>query len=445
MSLSSKSFKVLIREILLFFSNLVTSLIVARTLGPYLSGLWIILALIPSYAEMLFRIKSDAAAIFYLGKGGYELGDVVFMLNSIAVVTSAMLIIPIIIWFDVFKEALFGANVGDLNVLIYIMLMQIPINFLYMNYTYLHIHKEDVKSLNAMVATRAIVSSGAIIAMLLIFNTGLVGVVVGSTIGLLCALIIGVFRLGIIPRIGRRFNLSLLKDLLKYGSKLYVANIATHLNLYSSQAIVVAFCQPAQVAFFSIAQQIGQLINKITDSMGTFLFPSISKQSNEQSAAELSALAFRVSIVILIPGAVILAAIMRPAIIFCYGAAYEPVLIPFFIILPGFVLAASATTLMLFFQGIGRADLVAKIAVVPLFIQVVTALMLVPKWTVIGGAVSLLLTLIITAIVEILVFIKLAGLSWNDLVVQWRDIQLVKEFIFNTIQRVVPRAAGRRI
>ncbi|MCL9683565.1 polysaccharide biosynthesis C-terminal domain-containing protein [Legionella maioricensis] len=435
MSLSSRSLAVFTREVLLFGSNMVTSLIVAHMLGPYLAGVWIILALIPSYAELLARIKADAAAVFYLGKGMYALGDVIFTLNAIALGTSALILLPILIWFDAFKEAVFGANTQNIGVLIYIMLMQIPINFLYLNYTYLHIHKENVSSLNIMVVTRALVSSAIIITSLVIFNLGLFGVVVGSTIGLLCALSIGVFRLGYVPRTGPLFNANLLRDLLQYGGKLYVGSLISHLNVYVSQAIVIAFCHPAQVAFFSIAQQLGQLINKVTDAMSTFLLPSLSKQNEKQQAAEQAARAFRIAVVILVLGGGCFALMMRPAVLILYGIAYEPVLIPFYIILPGLIVAACASVLMMFFQGVGRADLVAKVAIVPLILQVFASLVLVPKWGIIGGAVALLFTLLVTSMVQIIVFIKIAGLSSSELIIRWKDVLLVKDFIIGTIQR----------
>lgn len=435
MSLSTRSLAVFTREVMLFASNMVTSLVVAHILGPHLAGIWIILALIPSYAELLARIKADAAAIFYLGKGDYTLGDVIFSLNAIAMVTSLIILLPILIWFDAFREALFAESTQNISMLIYIMLLQVPINFLYLNYTYLHIHKEDVSSLNLMVVVRAWVSSLVILISLLVFNMGLFGVVVGSTIGLISALGIGVFRLGYVKRTGPLFNVNLLRDLLTYGSKLYVGSLISHLNVYVCQAIVIAFCQPAQVAFFSIAQQLGQLINKVTDAMGTFLLPSLSKQNEKQQAAEQAARAFRIAVVILVLGGTCFALLMRPAVLILYGVAYAPVLIPFYIMLPGLVLAACASVLMVFFQGFGRADLVPKVAILPLILQVLASLVLVPKWGVVGGAVALLFTLLVTSMVQIIVFINIARLPGSELLIQWKDVILVKDFIIGTICR----------
>lgn len=442
MSLSSRSLAVFTREVLLFGSNMVTSLIVAHVLGPHLAGIWIILALIPSYAELLARIKADIAAVYYLGKGKYALGDVVFSLNAIALVTSAIILLAIIIWFDAFKMALFGANSQNMGVLIYIMLLQIPINFLYLNYTYLHIYKEDVNSLNLMVVTRALVSSLLIITSLAVFDFGLFGVVAGSTIGLICALCVGIFRFGLVSRTGPLFNADLLRDLLEYGGKSYLGGLISHLNVYVSQAIIIGFCQPAQVAFFSIAQQLGQLINKVTDAMNTFLLPGLSKKQETRDAALLAARAFRIAVVILVSGGACFALMMRPAVLLLYGVAYAPVLTPFYIILPGLVVAACASVLMVFFQGIGRADLVAKVAIIPLILQILTSLVLVPKWGIIGGATALTFTLSITALVQIIVFIKIAGLSSAELMVRWDDIQVIKNFIITTIQRTLRVSYG---
>ena len=81
MDLASKSLSVLIRDIFLVFSTLLTSVVIARTLGPEVMGVWIILNIIPSYAEMFGRTKVEIAAVFFLGKKVHSVGDVVATLN----------------------------------------------------------------------------------------------------------------------------------------------------------------------------------------------------------------------------------------------------------------------------------------------------------------------------------------------------------------------------
>ena len=48
--------------------NLLMRVAVARILGPEMIGLWVILLLIPGYAEAYGRLKFDIVAVYFLGK-----------------------------------------------------------------------------------------------------------------------------------------------------------------------------------------------------------------------------------------------------------------------------------------------------------------------------------------------------------------------------------------
>jgi O-antigen/teichoic acid export membrane protein len=436
LNLSNKSLAVLQREALLFVSNLVTSIAVARTLGPHALGLWVILALIPSYAEMVGRIKVDAAAVYLLGKGVYQLGDVVACVHLVAGISSAILMLGFLAFYQPLVAALFGTSAAQVRVLVLIMLVQIPAHFLYMNYTYLHVHREDVRSVNAMALTRALATSALVLCGLLVFRKGLAAVVLGSTLAVILAMSVGAWRFGRVARSPAWLSRSLLRDLLAYGGRLYIGTMLSHLNTYSSQAIVVAFCLPAQVAFFTIAQQLAQLITKITESMGTFLFPQITKQREAAAATQLAARAFRVSLTILLPIGVFAAVSIRPVLLSLYGATYEPALAPFYLLLPGVILAGASGSLTIYFQGIGRADLVPKIAVVPLVVQVGFGLWLVPQFATIGAAVALLGALAATAALQAFVFAQVSGASLRrDLVPRFEDFRLVVEFVGSVVRQ----------
>jgi len=429
MSLANKSFSVLLRDVLLLGTNVLTSVVIARNLGPHMLGLWVVLNLIPSYAETLGRLKADAGAIYFLGSGLHAVGDVVFALNVIAVVSGVVIVLPVLIGFDWFSQALFGADVAVVHDYIYVMVLQVPVNFLYMNYVYLHIQREDVRSLNIMVMTRALLASTLIVLGLLGFGLGLTAVVFGQFIGVTLSVVIGVGRYGFPARGPGAFRAPVYQDLLRYGGKLYIGNAVSYLNTYSSQAIVVAFCAPAQVAFFSIAQQVGQLVSKVTEAMGNFLFSRIAKTPDVSESSGLAARAFRVSLVVLVPGVIGAAVLMKPALLLLYGTRYLEVLPPFLIIVPGLTLLAAASTLSMFFQGIGRADLVAKIAFLPFLLQLTVGLLLVQQLEIVGAAFGFLLALLATAILQIVVFVKLTGLPARQLWPGREDVATVIDFI----------------
>ena len=67
MSLANKSASYLTRDIFLFITNLITSIVIARNLGPEIMGIWIALNFIPAYVEMFGRTKIDISSIYFLG------------------------------------------------------------------------------------------------------------------------------------------------------------------------------------------------------------------------------------------------------------------------------------------------------------------------------------------------------------------------------------------
>jgi O-antigen/teichoic acid export membrane protein len=429
-SLAGKSFSVLKRDALLLGTTIATSVVGARTLGPQILGLWVILNLIPSYGETLGRLKVDVAAVYFLGKGLYKPGDVVFVLNAIAIASGCLIILPVFLFIDKFSVALFAADAPSVKPYIYVMLLQVPVTFLYVNYTYLHIQREDVRALNSMVMTRALLTSFLIVVGVFVLRLGLAALAFGQAIALLSALTLGIYRYGIPKRETKRIDPRLVKDLVRYGSKLYVANVAAYFNTYSTQAIVVTFCPAAQVAFFSIAQQLAQLVSKVTDALGTFLYSRVAGSPKLSDSALVAARAFRVSLVVLLPCVVVASVVVAPTMMLLYGPSYLPALIPFWIILPGVTMAAAATTLGVFFQGIGRADLVAKIAFVPMLAQLSLGLLLIRHLQITGAAIAFLVALLASTTIQIIVFARLSGTSARHaLIIRREDITTVWQFV----------------
>ena len=79
MSFAKKSYSLFQRDVFLFLTNIITSVIIARKLGPDMRGLFAILLLIPGYAEAFGRLKFDIAAVYFLGKkSGYGRNSISF-------------------------------------------------------------------------------------------------------------------------------------------------------------------------------------------------------------------------------------------------------------------------------------------------------------------------------------------------------------------------------
>jgi len=424
------------RDVFLFFTNLVTGVIIARMMGPEVLGLWIILQMIPSYAESFGRLKFDIAAVYFLGKRKYPIGDVVLTLNVLAVLTSSVIIGIFLLKFDWFYRILFGNSPTDAKLFIYLILLQIPIQFLYLNYSYLLIYREDVKNYNRMVVIKALFASVASIVLLVCFRWGLLAVIIPSVLSIFLGLLYGVVKFGPVERKGPLFNLPLIKDLSSYGSNIYAATLISSLNSYITNLIVVFYLLPAKVAFFNMAQNKGILMNKIPDAMSTILFPRVSKTDNNAVSAILIARAFRVALLILLLIGMLAFTSIKPLVYILYGPDYLPMVIPFCILLPGLIISSAAGVLNQYFAGVGRVDLAVKIPIVPFLVQVVVAILMIPPFGIAGAAISFLIALFCLSAIQIAVFLKITDCTLKgDLIIQKEDVLTVKAFISNQFYR----------
>jgi len=445
LNLSAKSFALFKRDVFLFVTNLITSVVVARTLGPSALGLWVILQMILGYAESFGRMKWDIAAVYFLGKKKHEIGDVVFTLNALAIITS-LLIIALVLWrFEWLYQVLFAKSEADVRVFMYVILPQIPLQFLSLNYSYLYIFREDVKTYNRIVIIKSLTSSIVGITLLVVFKLGLLGLVVSSLLSVLLGLLYGVARFGRTGKIRTVINVPLIKDLFSYGFILYLTGIVAQLNAYVTRLIVVFYLPTAQVAYFAMAQNQGQLLNKVPDALNVLLYPRISKMECNDDSARLAARSFRVVLVILLALGCAAFVVIAPVVELLYGRAFLVMVVPFRIILPGLVLSGAATVIGQYFPGIGRADISAKIAIAPLVIQITGGVLLIPTMGLIGAALAFLFSLVSLALIQVFMFLRISTCTARtDLVVRKNDVQVVATFVISEMRKVFSDIATSR-
>jgi O-antigen/teichoic acid export membrane protein len=444
-SLSAKSFAVFKRDVFLFATNLFTGVVVARTLGPSALGLWVILQMILGYAESFGRAKLDVAAVYVLGKKKHQIGEVVATLNAVAIASSLVIVALVLFRFDWLYHVLFAKSDIDVRVPMLVILAQIPLQFLSLNYSYLHVYREDVGSYNGMVIVKALFFSVVGLTMLVVLRLGLLAVVVASVLSVFCGLLFGVVRLGRTERTGPLVNLPLIKDLASYGSVFYLTGIIGQFNAYVTRLVVVFYLAPAQVAYFAMAQNEGQLLNKVPDALNTLLYPRIAKMERDEDSAALAARAFRVVLVILTAAGAVAFVAIEPVVHVLYGRAFGAMVTPFRIILPGLILSGATTVIDQYFSGVGRADLIAKIAVVPLVVQLATAVVLIPRWGIVGAGVAFLVALLCVATLQLTVLLRISACTIRrDLLIRQEDVRLVGMFIRSQIGALQGRLSFRR-
>ncbi|RZB29747.1 MAG: hypothetical protein SRB1_02027 [Desulfobacteraceae bacterium Eth-SRB1] len=439
MSLTSKSFSILQRDIFLFLCRMISGVVIARKLGPELLGLWAILQLIPGYAEAFGRFKFDIAAVYFLGQKKTTLGEMVFTLNLLALITG-VLIVSVFVWqFEWFYSYLFKNSPVNMRLLAYYTLAIIPLSFLLTNYNYLIIFLEDIKTYNKMIVLSALLSSGFGIFLLLVFDLGIFAMLTGSILGVTTSLCYGAIKIARVEKMKPNWNPHLMKKMTMYCFYSYIGGIIGHLNGYITNLLVALFLSPAQVAFYSMAKNRSQIVSKIPNALSTLLFPKISKSTNKEESSHLAARAFRVTFIMLFFMGIILAILIKPWVYILYGKAFLPMTTPFWIILPGIVFFQSTTVIGQYFSGVGRADLGPKINFFPMIIQAILAYYLIQNLNVIGASIAFSVSSLLFGLIQIGVFIRISTCTMTDLLITKDDYNTVTKFILSQVVKFTSR------
>jgi O-antigen/teichoic acid export membrane protein len=435
MSFAKKSYSLFQRDVLLFLTNIITGIIIARKLGPDMRGLYAILLLIPGYAEAFGRLKFDVAAVYFLGKKKAGMGEIVFLLNMLAILTSTI-IISLFLWqYDWIYAQLYQNTTVDMHLLSFTVLGIIPLQFVSTNYAYILIYREDVKTYNRMVVLNALVGSVLGILLLVVLDWGIWGVLLGSIIGFLISIIYGFIKVSKIEKMVPFFKPILIWQLAKYGFQHYLAGIIGHLHVYLTNLLSALYLVPAQVAFFSMAKGQGEKLTRmVPGAINTLLFPKISKSDDDQYNSEITLRSFRITLLILILSGILLSIVIKPLVYILYGEDYLPMALPFWIMLPGFVLFQSASVFSSYFGGIGRPDLIPKITILPLIIQSILAFLLMPSLEVTGAAIAFLMSSISVTIISMLVFYKMTSSNISDFVINKTDLNILIKFIKDNLK-----------
>ena len=394
-------------------------------------GVWMIMMLVPSYAEALGRTKADVAAVYFIGRKTYPKNEILFNMNVIALASSGLFIALTLWQLDFLYHFLFHKTDTGYLLHLLVLLTQIPLQFLYLNYSYFHIAHENVAVQNRMVIIRAWVNSAIVICLLLLSDLQLWSMIISGVASFSLALVYGWWKVDRTSWDRTSWNGTLSWDMIRYGANFYLAGILGHLREQGTRTITVAFLMPGQIAFLGQAQSLSRMLQNIPNALNTILYPRLSR-SNIKNAVEVSTQAFRISLILLSSGGLLLGFIAEPLITLIYGPAYKTTASVIQLILPGVVIYGTASTLESYFNGSGRAHLIPKIQILPVALQLAAAFLMVQRWGLTGAAVALSVGFAVYGFALCIVFLGISRTPVGNMLPTWVDIKILLSFLKQT-------------
>lgn len=213
---------------------------------------------------------------------------------------------------------------------------------------------------------------------------------------------------------------------LAFAFPCYLSNSAQFLNYRLDVFVVNFFVGVEGVGLYTLAVSIAQLIWLISNAAATVLFPRVA--AGQESAAAIAAhtaQATRVALGVSMLSAASLALLARPLLPLVYGERFYRSVVPLWYLLPGIVAFSTVNVLASYVAGIGKPQVNLQISLAGLCVTVALDLWLIPRLGIAGAAIASTLSYSISAVLTVWFFRQRSGVRIRDILfVTSQDIRL---------------------
>lgn len=366
-----KVIQTLATKILLMGIGLITTVMIARILGPEGRGLYAVAVAVGAMGAQFGNLGLHASNTYYAAKNKTILPALVG--NSLFVSFVVGSFIAALVWTFFY----FFPQIAPVKgILLALALGYIPFSLGYLLLNNLLLGIGEITSFNAIeIANRTLV----VILLFVIIYMNFIRVEVVffiSFFGILCGLILSYIKLK--PQFGKKINICLdnFKTSIIYGGKAYFAALFVFLISQTNLLIVQYTSGPADTGYYSIALMMANLLYTVPVSIGMILFPRLSAIDDE---IEKWQKAKKVAIYtgLLMCGLSLIAWIFaKPAILILFGHEFLPSLPAFLWLLPGYIIYSVNTILNNYFASKGMPMVVVYSSFCGLIVGIISALFL---------------------------------------------------------------------
>lgn len=394
-----------------------TGIITARLLGPHDRGLFTLLVMLPQTLVTFAKMGVAQANVYYIRRAKVPVSVVASNSLILCAVVSVVLFVAAYFggrWFlDPFTE---GAPPS------YVWLALVLVPFLLIESYFMSILQavEAFGAYNMQSIYKAVMSFAGIAFALLVLDGRLWAALMSQVTVLAAANLWLLYQVSRIARFGPRWDREVGKGVLEFGAKSYVQTLAAHLHHRIDLYLIALLMTPEQVAFYSIAVNMTHPILQIPEAIGTIIFPKLAGSSDEAAHAQ-TAVTCRHTVFATLVASVVYAGIGSQVMVLFYGERYAPAVPAMFMMLPGIIMIALYQILTRNFTSRNRQQVNIVAATTALGVNAATALMLIPRFGIVGAAMSTALSYTLAATILLVVFVRESGGSIRETVLVKRE------------------------
>ncbi len=415
----------LIGKIILLFIGIISSIIVARYLGPSGKGIFAVLGVISGIALQFGNLGIPAANIYFIGKEKNLLSQITA--NSFFFGIGGGIVVAIVVYL---LFILCPDIIGKINPFFLIVtLMSLPFVFMTLLYTNILLGCQrffGYNLINIFGGVFSLVVNNII--LLVILKKGIVELVIMSTITTIIFSLVYIIYVYRLAKFKTSFDLTLFHRMIKYGIKSYIASLLGYLIIRSDIFLVNYFLGVGSTGIYSVAVGFADLLYMLPASVGMILFPKISGTQDDKGI--LTQIVCRYTVLMMIILCLTTGIISKPLILLLYGSQFHSSIVPFLWLLPGIFSLGIGTILMQDLAGRGLPPIVYIAPSIALFVNLILNIVLIPVIHINGASISSSISYTIMMGLTMRYFLGLTNSSLSDvLVIKRKDLSILKDTI----------------
>lgn len=416
----------IVNNIILMVVSLMTSVIIARNLGPEGRGIYSLTLLLPTLIFSFSNCGVGVAIVYFIGRRECSLEEILSCSITLSLFLGAFSTLIGLATIPFLTKSILS---GVPPLYIFCLLATVPIQ-LFCGYAN-----------NILLGTKRITQYNLtllfeklfFLALLLLFFMVLkldVLEAVGSkvVVCLFVALLLFGLNKRLVKNLSIRLYMPCIKKLLKFGVQSHLGQIFVFLNYRFDMFILNAFLNPLAVGYYAIAAGLTERLWLISMSLSTVLLPEISSAQSDKELTLLTPIVTRITLFLTSLAALIIFIFSKQIVLILYSDKFLQSVQPMRILLLGTVALSISRVLAVDITGRGKPLINSYLSAITAVITIILNVIFIPRIGLIGAAWASTIAYVLQMIGRIVAYNRLSGnktiqiflLRRSDLLYIWK-------------------------
>lgn len=401
--------KVGFSKVIIILSGLLTSVIIARTLGPEKNGIIASLLVYPSLFMSFGALGISDSATYFLGRGIFSEAQIKKAISYIWIFTSLFSV------FCCFMLLYFFNNSTDDLALIILVLIPIPFALFNTYNSGVFLGKNQISSFNRINWIPYVITTILAFIFLIIFSLDILGVFLALIGGPLFIFSILIAKNNFIQLFKERINWGVVGKMLKLGLVYALALVIINLNYKLDIIILDLMSVPYEVGVYSKGAVITQYLWQIPMLFSTVIFARSANSTDEKSFSLKVIHLLRLSLIAIAIGSLVLMLFSDFIVYVLYGEAFHDSVSVLVIMIPGVLLLTFYKILVTDLSGRGKPWVSIKAMFPALIVNIILNIKLIPDYGADGAAIASTISYSIAALVFIYYYSKEVDITIKEI------------------------------